>query len=60
MLRKSLLFGSALSMSLAAAVASADHDDRRRSERDDADYARVVDVDPVVRRVRPGNSATRC
>jgi uncharacterized protein YcfJ len=62
MWRKSLLFGTALSMSLFAAGAQAEHDRRGRDrDRDrDVDYARVVDVDPIVRRIRVTTPRREC
>ena len=50
MWRKSLVLGTALSMAVFAAGARADHDRRERGYRgDDVDYARVLDVEPIVR-----------
>lgn len=59
MLRKSLLLGSAVALTLGATVASADHGRDRRYD-NDVEYARVVDVDPIVRRVRVTTPRREC
>ena len=61
MWRKSVVFGTALSMAVFAAGAQADHDRRDRGYRgDDVDYARVLDVEPIVRRVRVTTPRREC
>ena len=61
MWRKSLVLGTALSMAVFAAGARADHDRRERGYRgDDVDYARVLDVEPIVRRVRVTTPRREC
>jgi uncharacterized protein YcfJ len=60
MWRKSLVFGTALSMVVFAAAAQADHDRRGRDRGDDVDYARVIDVEPIVRRVRVTTPRREC
>jgi uncharacterized protein YcfJ len=59
MLRNSLLLASAVALSLGAMAAAADSR-RDLRDRDDVEYARVVDVDPVVRRVRVTTPRREC
>lgn len=60
MWRRSLVLGAALSMAVFAAGAQAGHGGPDRDRHRDVDYARVVDVDPIVRRVRVTTPRREC